>query len=606
MRIMKPIRQDSLPDGAGWLYEIKYDGFRACLTASSSGDITLTSKNAQDLSEKFPEVVEGLHRLLPDVEKYLPFALDGELVVLNHAYQANFAEIQKRGRMRNEVRIREQAARRPASYIAFDVIKANGKDYREKPLTMRKQILDELLGSVLAKELQPIEVLTKAEAERLVFSSKGEGIVAKRKNSRYQEGKQHQDWLKIKNWRRIHGFLTTYTLENGYFDVAVFDEAGEVKNIGKCKHGLKKDAFEALKNFFMTNGEKNGNRYTLPPAICAAIHTLDLYDGELREPEFAAIIPEMKPVACTMRQLELDQAMLPESVELTNTDKFLWKRPAFTKGNLLAYMREIAPFMLPFLKDRLLTVIRAPDGVHAEQFFQKHRPDYAPEFVTAVPLAEDEVFTSCDRLEALIWFANHGAVEYHVPFQRAGSLIPQEIVFDLDPPERDAFPLAVKAAQLIKLLLDELRITAFVKTSGNKGLQIHIPIPEGSMTYEETAVFTQAIAFTAERQFPELFTTERMKKNRGGKLYIDYVQHGKDKTIIAPYSPRKTTEGTVATPIFWNELSDELNPLLFTIATVPARVKEKGCPFATYNEARSSQPMKKLLELVRSGVPETG
>ncbi len=307
----------------------------------------------------------------------------------------------------------------------------------------------------------------------------------------------------------------------------------------------------------------------------------------------------MKMEECTIEKLKLDLAMLPEEVELTNTDKLLWNQPGFSKGNLLTYIREISPYMLPFIRDRLLTVIRAPDGVEAEQFFQKHLPSYAPDFVTAVP-QQGETFCSCDNLESLVWFANHGAVEYHVPFQRSGSVMPLEIVFDLDPPDREHFQLSVQAAQLVKVLLDELSLQSFVKTSGNKGLQIHIPIREGSMTYEETAIFTQAIAFTIEKSYPDKFTTERMKNKRNGRLYIDYVQHGKDKTIIAPYSPRKTMEGTVATPLFWEEVDSDLDPTIFTIDTVVERVKQYGCPFGEFEKARVKQNMKNLLNMVRN------
>lgn len=636
MDVMKPIYSDDAPIGDDWLYEIKYDGYRAILTISEDGRISLKSRNNRELTEKFPEVVEDCANLLSRLENYLPLTLDGELVILNNRYQGNFSEIQKRGKLRNQDKIRRFAKRRPAHFLLFDVLEVNGKNYTGEKLSMRKHVLTdvfrqksnrktwsrEISGKAtedsvrsldrfeaqLEEKIWPVDVFaTWEEAEKIVFRYKGEGVVAKRKSSTYHPGKKHRDWFKVKNWRRINGLLTAFDAENDYFDVAVFDgEHGEALNseklrsLGKCKHGLTGESFVTLKRFFMENGKKQGNRYSVPPAISAAIHTLDLYEGELREPQFAAILPGIKPESCTVQQLKLDLAMLPDVVDLTNMEKLLWKDPPFSKGDLLVYVRDIAPYMLPFLESRLLTVIRAPDGVDQEQFFQKHLPAYAPEFVTAVK-GEDEVFCSCDNLESLVWFANHGAVEYHIPFQRAGSVMPLEIVFDLDPPDREHFHLAVKAAQLVKVLLDELSLVSFVKTSGNKGLQIHIPILEGSMTYEETAVFTQAIAFTIENSCPDLFTTERMKDKRGGKLYIDYVQHGRDKTIIAPYSPRKTSEGTVATPLFWDEVTEDLNPVQFTIGNVLERVKANSCPFAGFGTARHKQNMNKILNLVRSG-----
>lgn len=339
-------------------------------------------------------------------------------------------------------------------------------------------------------------------------------MVAKRRTSTYQTGKQHHDWYKIKNWRVIHGFLIAYDTGNDYFDIGIFHQ-NQIYVIGKCKHGLDKDSFQTVKQLFMINGKKQGKRHLLPPALCASIHTLDLYKQELREPEFAGLLPHGKPEECTFERLQLDLAMLPKTIDLTNTEKLLWPDVYISKGELLSYMREISPYMLPFLQKRELTIIRCPDGINKEHFFQKHLPDYAPDFITSIPSGEGRTFV-CDRLDTLIWFANHGAVEYHIPFQHARSTVPSEIAFDLDPPDREHFHLAIRAAQLIKSLLDDLNLISFVKTSGNKGLQIYIPLRPGSMTYEETATFTKAIAVTIENTYPEYFTTERMKKKEMG------------------------------------------------------------------------------------------
>lgn len=178
--------------------------------------------------------------------------------------------------------------------------------------------------------------------------------------------------------------------------------------------------------------------------------------------------------------------------------------------------------------------------------------------------------------------------------------MPREIVFDLDPPDRERFSLAVKAAGLLKQLLDDLRLVSFVKTSGGKGIQIHIPLPSDSISYEETGVFTQAIAWTLEKSFPDLFTTERFKKKRGDRLYIDYLQHGEGKTIVAPYSPRKREDATVATPLFWDEVGEGLHPDMFRIDHVVERVKTVGCPFAAYFTVGEQQVLDDVLAMIRS------
>ncbi|WP_369693697.1 DNA ligase D [Lentibacillus sp. CBA3610] len=597
---MKPIASDETPGSEEWAYEVKYDGFR-CVLHWEDDSIRLVSRNDVDLSSNFPEIIEACQAQQPLVKKVLPLKIDGELVVLNNAYQANFPWIQKRGRLKKSHMIKEAASARPASFMAFDLLSYGGTVTVEQTFDQRKRKLADIFGDTgkLGEHLHYVSYWENAgELWRHIFNHKGEGIVAKRKDSRYQSGKQHHDWFKIKNWRAIKGFLTFYDPENDYFTVCVY-QGDDVVDIGKCKHGLDEEAFAALSDLFLSNGRKENGGCRLPPAICAEIHTLDLLKGELREPEFSQLLPRWSSGDCTWERLQLDLAMLPENVEPSNTDKVFWPSPELTKGDLLVYMREIAPYMIPFLNERLLTIIRSPDGVRGESFFQKHLPDYAPDFIKGVR-QDGEMRFICNDLDSLLWFANHGTMEYHIPFQTARSGNPHEIVFDLDPPDRERFPLAVKAAKLLKQLLDDLELISFVKTSGGKGLQIHIPIPADSMTYEETGVFTQAIAWTLEKGYPDLFTTERFKDKRGDRLYIDYLQHGKDKTLVAPYSPRNRQDATVAAPLFWNEIRDDLRPGMFRINNVAERVQKVGCPFAGYFEIGEQQVMDKVLGMIQS------
>ncbi|WP_309228357.1 DNA ligase D [Virgibacillus saliphilus] len=601
--MMKPIVSAEKPIGNEWLYEVKYDGFRCVLhwnlPETGNRNIYLTSKNNTDLTANFPEIVAFCQEHEALVKPFLPLQLDGELVVLNHAFQADFSSIQKRGRLKNNSSIQRAAASRPASLLVFDLVQYRGTDCTKKSIQHRKALLADIYA-VMGRNNRVDFIQTYDNPDELgtiIFDYKAEGMIAKRKNSVYHSGKDHNDWFKIKNWRKVFGFLTHYNPENDYFTVSIYDNDVE-RQIGKCKHGLGDESVQALQQIFTTKGENVHNGYRLPPAICAAIHTLDLYKEELREPEFDKLLPNMKATDCTMERLELDMAMLPSTINLTNTDKLFWPDVGLTKGDLLIYIREIAPYMLPFLNGRTLTVIRSPDGVCEEHFFQKHLPDYAPSFVDSVEV-DGQNRIVCNNLEALVWFANHGTVEYHIPFQMTQHEEPSEIAFDLDPPDKDRFDLAIQAAKIIKPLLDDLDLISFVKTSGNKGLQIHIPIPTGRMTYEETAIFTEAIARTVENAYPDLFTTERMKKNRHGRLYIDYLQHGRDKTLIAPYSPRKTNLATIATPLFWEEVKDGLDPGQFTISNAIKRIKTLGCPFASYFDVARKQYLDSVLDLVR-------
>lgn len=596
---MKPIASTEIPYGDEWLYEVKYDGFRCVLHWHEDGSIQLTSKNKKDLTENFPEIVTFCKEQFKHIKNSLPLQFDGELVILNNDYQANFSWIQKRGRLKNADKIQQSAIKRPASFLAFDLLVKNKKLLHNQPYTVRKEQL-EIFFKDFPRSNRFMMVHSFADANQLwdvIFRYKGEGIIAKRKVSKYVAGKSHRDWLKIKNWRTIEGFLTSYDSDNGYYTFNVYNH-GDVHTVGKCKHGLNEEEAETLKQLFLKNGKQLGSEFSLPPAICAQIHTLDLHQNELREPEFATLLPQMQADTCTRVKLQVDLAMIPERIGVSKIEKVYWPKPMFTKGDFLSYIREISPYMLPFLKSKALTLIRFPEGVDGEFFYQKHLPDYAPDFIDFQESVDGKIII-CNNMDSLIWFANHGALEYHIPFQTINSKYPNEIVFDLDPPNREAFSLAIQAANLIKTMLDDLELISFVKTSGNKGIQIHIPILEGSLTYEDTAIFTQAIAFTVEGAYPNLFTTERMKKNRHDRLYIDYVQHGKDKTIIAPYSSRRTEEGTVATPLYWEEVNENLRPEQFLINNVLERVQELGCPFRNYNEAREKQDLTKVMNLVK-------
>lgn len=596
---MKPIPAIDIPSD-GFVYEVKYDGFRAILKWTKN-DISLISRNNKNLTSNFPEIITFCKANQSLFDKYLPLMFDGELVILNNKYQANFALLQTRGRLKNKINIQNSAKTRPATYMIFDILKIHGNDVTNVSYIDRKKKLQRLLTMLKEIDVKRLTYVptfeNSANIWNIVFAYKGEGIVAKRKTSKYSSGKKHRDWFKIKNWRKIQGFLSSYNPKNSYFTVSVFHN-NKIYNIGKCKHGLNQDTSHTLKQLFLTEGNKKDNLFTLPPAICTRIHTLDLHGNELREPEFFQLLPNMSPDECTNEQLKIDLAMFPLRIELSNLDKVFWDEGNLTKGDFLIYMREISPYMLPFLQERALTVIRCPNGIRGETFYQKNLPAYAPSFIKNMQL-EDKKVILCDYLDTLIWLANHGAIEYHIPFQTISNQYPTEIAFDLDPPSRKEFKVAIFAAKLIKQILDDLKIVSFIKTSGNKGLQIHIPIPKKSMSYEDTALFTEAIAKTLVNEYPNLFTIERLKKNRKNRLYIDYVQHGKNKTLIAPYSPRKTKEASVATPLYWEEVHEDLTPDSFTIRNVVKRVQTLGCPFTNYSQTGKQQKLDKLWQLIR-------
>ncbi|EGL83089.1 DNA polymerase LigD, polymerase domain protein [Caldalkalibacillus thermarum TA2.A1] len=285
-------------------------------------------------------------------------------------------------------------------------------------------------------------------------------------------------------------------------------------------------------------------------------------------------------------------------VDLTSLNKPVWPEMGINKSQYLHYLSEAAEYMLPYLARRHLTVIRYPHGISGESFYQKNCPPYAPPFVQT-DTHEGINYIVCADLATLIWLGNQLALEFHVPFQPLDTDKPSEIVFDLDPPHRKHFQLAVKAAMMMKDLFDKLDLKSFIKTSGNKGLQVYIPLAENTYTYEQTRLFTAFVARFLVSEQPGLFTIERLKKNRRGRLYIDYVQHAPGKTIIAPYSPRANPDALVATPLYWDEVDNGLRPEQFTLPTIPSRLKEKGCPFQAFTEVKDNQPFDMILEWIQ-------
>src|SRR5690606_24504210 len=251
------------------------------------------------------------------------------------------------------------------------------------------------------------------------------------------------------------------------------------------------------------------------------------------------------------------------------------------------YLTQISPFILPFLRNKTLTTIRYPQGIHGQSFYQKKCPDYAPSFIKTQEL-EGINYIICNDLSTLLWLGNQLAIEYHIPFQTINSAKPTEIVIDLDPPDHSSFSLAIKAANEIKKVLESFSIVSFPKLSGSKGIQIHIPILKNTFTYNETKLFTSFIANYLVEKFPNHFTIERMKSKRGKRLYIDYVQFAKGKTIICPYSTRGKENATVAAPLYWEEVNENLRKEDYNVQFVLNRVSNNDCPMSNFFEQKNT------------------
>ncbi|WP_397539185.1 DNA ligase D [Rummeliibacillus pycnus] len=583
-----------IPQGEEWLYETKYDGFRCILEWDENP--VLVSRNGKTLNPNFPEIIDFLDEIKEKISAFLPLQLDCELVFLTNNFKSNFSVVQTRGRMRSQDSIEKHAKEFPCQLVVFDLLQHKGKNQTNLKLTERKDRLQKVFKTVNLptsinyediNRLQMIDVFYDSMKlwNKMVVDS-GEGLIAKRKISNWISDTRTTSWLKIKNWRYVSVILTKFDKNNGYFNGAVYRE-NKLIDVVSFRHGLKEEEFSTLVTFFEKNGTKlKEDVWEIQPSICVEIACIDFLGGMLREPRFHTFKLNKEPEECNWRQMLRQLIPIPESVQITHPDKSVFPSLDIQKDDYLYYLQNIAPFMLPFLRNRPLTLIRYPHGVPGENFYQKSSPENTPDFVTTTKI-EDMEFIVCNNIETLLWLGNQLAIEYHIPFQPIQTDKPTEIVFDLDPPSVEEFSLAVEAALQMKAIFNQFELKSFIKTSGGKGMQLYIPLPMDVFSYEQTGLFTKFVCDFLIEQNPKWFTIERLKKNRHNKLYLDYVQHREGKTIISPYSPRGNDKGLVATPLYWEEVNDSLKPDVFTILAVEERIKKQGNPFLKFRVAES-------------------
>ena len=267
--------------------------------------------------------------------------------------------------------------------------------------------------------------------------------------------------------------------------------------------------------------------------------------------------------------------LLVEGHELTitNPNKLLWPERGITKADYLAKLTELSPFLLRYCRNRHLTTIRFPNGYNEKSFYQKNAPDPVPSFVKLAPL-DGINYINLDSLPTLIWLGNLACLEFHPSFHRIGETLPAEWVIDIDPSLEEE-PRIMEAAHIIGEVLDSLHIQSVPKTSGATGVQIYIPIQHG-YTFEQLRRIGHFIGAFVVKKYPNLFTIERFKKNRGDKIYVDYLQHWYGKTLSAPYTPRAKKDASVSTPLLWKEV--ELRPSIrdFNLHTVMNRLRTYG------------------------------
>jgi bifunctional non-homologous end joining protein LigD len=608
VKLMLAETRDAAFSRAGWLWELKYDGYRL-LAGRESGKTILRYRHGMDSTATFPEIARAVSALPCDA-----FVLDGEVVVLDPSARPRFGLLQKRGLLQRRSDIERAAVELPATYFAFDLLGFEDFDLRGLPLSTRKALLQRFVPKAGPVRFAD-HVEEKGEDLLAAAGELGlEGVVGKKADSPYR-GARSGDWIKVKLDRTGDFVVVGHTKPDGArsgfgaLHLAYWQNGGLIYG-GKVGTGFSDKQLrqiharlqkKVLKEPAFGGAVPSGRGHAwVDPELVAEVRFKEWTgEGLLRHPAFLRL-REDKPIEECVREADpgtVDEPATPppspkrayeeeeKTVPFSNLTKVFWPVEGYTKGDLIEYYRAISPWLLPYLADRPLVMTRYPDGIDGKSFFQKDAPNFAPDWIRLERIwsehAEREIdYFVCDDLETLLYVANLGSIPLHVWASRvAAPERPDWCILDLDP-KGAPFSHVVTIARAIRALCEEIDLPSFIKTSGATGLHVLIPLG-GQCTHSESRVFGEILARVIEQQHPKIATTARALGARGGKVYVDFLQNGHGKTIAGPFSARPVPGATCSAPLKWSEVNGKLDPKNYTLKTLPARMKKlKDDPLA--------------------------
>jgi bifunctional non-homologous end joining protein LigD len=637
---MKATLVDAPFDDPGWIYEIKWDGYRAIATVQK-GNVELVSRNNLPFDQFSP-----INKLLESWN--INAVIDGEIVALDEHGHADFGALQN---WRNTKTAK-------LAFFVFDILWYEGKLLTDLPLYQRREILK----CVLPCDNDMIRVSQAFEADGIQFfeaakQMKLEGIIAKRADSLYTADARSREWLKIKAKRRQEVVIAGFTRNEGtgkYFSalaIGVYDQRGVLRYIGKVGTGFndakQKEMMAQFKPLITDESsfdvepdvdepsqfrpKRLGAKATWlkPELVCEVEFSEITSDGKVRQASFKGMRSDKNPkdvvmeleanteeivqeadLNADMKSLKHDaldvksvKSAKPSSkkiinkilltskddteekevdghlLKFTHLNKLYWPEDGVSKRDMFNYYHQVAPYMLPYLKDRPMSLNRFPGGIHGESFYQKNVRDKAPDWAKTMPHTNGEGVEKDYLLgndeATLLWMASLGCIEMNPWFSRVQSPDnPDYCVIDLDP-DKQHFDQVIQAAQEVKSVLDAIEVPSYAKTSGSTGIHIYIPLG-GKYTYDQSQLFANIVVKLVHQQLPDFTTLERMISNRNGKMYLDYLQNRPGATIAGVYSLRPKPGATVSMPVTWDEVKPGLTMRDFTIRNSIDRLKETG------------------------------
>ncbi len=611
----KPVNEE------GWIYEVKWDGYRA-LAFSNARKVDLKSRNDKSFNDKF-------YPIKKEIETWgVNAVLDGEIIVADESGISNFGKLQN---------WRSEADGELLFYV-FDILWYNNKLLTQLPLSERRTILKSIIpkNSIirLSEDFQESAVDFFKRAKKIGL----EGIMAKKADSIYAPGERSKNWLKIKANKRQEMVIGGYTnnddsnkpfssLLAGVFsgkDLVFTGKVGTGFNIATQKEMIKQfkpltvkkspftnEPFINKPSRFRPNPPNATVTWLKPRLVCEVSFTEMTTDGIMRHPSFEGMridknakdvileietknIKIKKPTSHIIKSLgktERKTLLNPseatqvktingKEIKFTNLDKFYWPKEKITKRDLINYYYRVAPFILPYLKDRPQSMLRHPDGITGFSFYYKNIKGKGPDWLQTYNYhsksdGEDKEYLVAKDEASLLYMASLGSIEMNPWHSRVQSEdYPDWCIIDLDP-AKNTFDQVIEAANVCKQVLETLGIIGYPKTSGSTGIHIYIPLG-AKYTYEQSKEFARIIATLIHEQLPKFTTIERAVKNRKGKMYIDFLQNRPQATVSAPYSVRPKPGATVSMPLHWDEVKKGLKMTDFTIHNAMERVKNAG------------------------------
>ncbi len=605
-------------DDADWIFEIKWDGYRA-VAETGGKDVRLYSRNGLSFLDAYGAIAEELRNVKHTM------VLDGEIVALNDKGRPDFQLLQHAA-LENATHL---------VYYVFDLLQLNGQDVTHLPLLQRKQLLRAALkDGVHVRYCDHVKERGK-DFFRKAVEQDLEGVIGKRADSTYATGVRSKSWVKIKNHKGQEAVIGGYTAPRnsrkhfGALLLGVYKK-GLLKYVGHTGTGFDERTLDELMRAmkplvrttspFSTKVDANMPPvWVAPKLVCNIKFTEWTRDGYMRHPVFMGLRKDKSARAVSKEPTPKKKAMatspLPKAttraernvtgkrakgtpadgsnardvkvgrntVHLTNLNKVFWPEEGITKGDVLRYYEQIAPLLLPHLKDRPQSLFRTPNGVKGPGFFQKDAGGSAPEWVPSIKIPSDSRggadidYLLCNDVGTLLYMANLGCIELNPWSSRKQHLLkPDYLVMDLDPSERNGFDHVVEAALAVKVVLDRIGAKGYCKTSGSTGLHIYIPTG-GRHTYAQLAPVALDIMRVVNRLLPKTTTLERsLTKRDKRKIYLDHLQNRKGQTIASVYCLRPKPGAMASTPLAWKEVKRGLDPQKFNIRTVPQRVARIG------------------------------